>query len=151
MNIVDTARLAAVSAKAKTSPRLRMNDNLHAMHDPTEGGLATGVRELAMASGCGAIISRSNVKLMPETAMFADVLGLDPLGMLASGSLLACVPASEINTIELACAEHNIPYSWIGKITPAARGYVLRDGNTESELPAFDTDEVARALMEHTV
>lgn len=34
MNTVDTARLAAVSAKARSSPRLRMNDNLHAMDDP---------------------------------------------------------------------------------------------------------------------
>ena len=34
MNTVDSARLAAVAAKAKTSPRLRMNDNLHAMDDP---------------------------------------------------------------------------------------------------------------------
>jgi cupin fold WbuC family metalloprotein len=34
MQIVDSARLAAVSAKARTSPRLRMNDNLHAMEDP---------------------------------------------------------------------------------------------------------------------
>jgi cupin fold WbuC family metalloprotein len=34
MQTVDAARLAAVSAKARTSPRLRMNDNLHAMEDP---------------------------------------------------------------------------------------------------------------------
>ena len=34
MQTVDTARLAAVAAKAKESPRLRMNDNLHAMDDP---------------------------------------------------------------------------------------------------------------------
>ena len=61
-----------------------------ALHDPTEGGLATGVRELALAAGCGAL-DRDAVPVLPETAAVAEALGLDPLGMLASGSLLAAV------------------------------------------------------------
>lgn len=117
-----------------------------ALHDPTEGGLATGVRELATAAGAGAVIGRSSVPVMPETELFAEALDLDPLGMLASGSLLATVPASETDTVERACAENNIPYAWIGKITPRHRGYLLRDGTAEVELPVFNTDEVARAL-----
>ena len=60
-----------------------------ALHDPTEGGLATGVRELALAAGCGATIDRDAVPVLPETAAVAEALGLDPLGMLASG---ACSP-----------------------------------------------------------
>jgi len=120
-----------------------------ALHDPTEGGLSTGVRELAMASGCGAVIARSNVPLMAETRLFAETLGLDPLGMLASGSLLACVPAAEMTAVEQICVQHEIPYSWIGKITPRERGYILREGSSEIELPAFDTDEISRALAEN--
>src|SRR5207302_9218504 len=60
-----------------------------ALHDPTEGGLATGVRELALACGCGAVIDRDAIPILPETERIADLLGLDPFGMLASGSLLA--------------------------------------------------------------
>lgn len=119
-----------------------------ALHDPTEGGLATGVRELAIASGAGAVISRTGVPLLPETAAIANALGLDPLGILASGSLLATVPAADMAVAERACVEHGIPYTWIGKITPAERGFVLRDGNAEAELPSFSTDEAARALVE---
>jgi hydrogenase expression/formation protein HypE len=119
-----------------------------ALHDPTEGGLATGVRELAMAAGAGVVISRSNVPVMPETSAIAEALGLDPLGMLASGSLLATVPAADMDIVERACREHDIPFAWIGKITPPARGVVLRNGNEETDLPVFNTDEAARALVE---
>lgn len=118
-----------------------------ALHDPTEGGLATGVRELAMSAKVGAVISRSNVPVMAETAAIARALALDPLGMLASGSLLATVPPDKTEVIERACAESEIPFAWIGKITPQERGMVLRDGSEEIELPAFGTDEVARAMI----
>lgn len=119
-----------------------------ALHDPTEGGLATGVRELAMSARLGAVISRANVPVMPETQAIADALGLDPLGMLASGSLLATVPADKMDVVEQVCREHEIPMAWIGKITAAERGITLRDGAHEIDLPAFSTDEVARALSE---
>jgi hydrogenase maturation factor len=117
-----------------------------ALHDPTEGGLATGVRELAATAGSGVMISRSNVPVLPETAAVADVLGLDPLGMLASGSLLAAVPPEGIDAAQRACRDHDVPFAWIGKIVPIERGFVLRDGGMESELPVFTTDEIARAL-----
>lgn len=119
-----------------------------AMHDPTEGGIATGVRELAMSARLGAVMSRSNVPVMPETAAIAEALQLDPLGMLASGSLLATVPPANMAIVEQACRDHDIPFAWIGKIAPAERGMVLREGINEVDLPSFTTDEVARALLD---
>jgi hydrogenase maturation factor len=127
---------------------LHVTGAITAMHDPTEGGIATGVRELAMSAGLGAVISRANVPVMSETAAIADALGLDPLGMLASGSLLATVTPDKIDIVEATCREQQIPFAWIGKIAPAERGIVLREGNREIDLPAFSTDEVARALVE---
>lgn len=119
---------------------------ISALHDPTEGGLATGVRELAVASGTGAVISRSNVPIAPETAAIADALGLDPLGMLASGSLLAAVPTDGMDRVERACHQHAMPFAWIGKLVPSGRGIMVRSGVEEIDLPIFTTDEVARAL-----
>ena len=106
-----------------------------ALHDPTEGGLATGVRELALAAGCGATIDRDAVPVLPETAAVAEALGLDPLGMLASGSLLAAV---EPRTPVPAGATE------IGELTES--GFVLRVGGEDRELPVYDTDETARVL-----
>jgi hydrogenase maturation factor len=125
---------------------LRSTGGVSALHDPTEGGLAMGVRELALAAGTGVMISRMNVPVLPETALVSEALGLDPLGMLASGSLLAAVPADDIERVERACRENEIPFAWIGKITPHSSGFVLRSHGAEHQLPVFNTDEVARAM-----
>lgn len=117
-----------------------------ALHDPTEGGIATGVCELAAAAGVGAVIARTAVPLFPETLAIAGALRLDPLGMLASGSLLATVSSADMETVERACESASIPCAWIGKILPPERGFVLRTPAGEEQLPSFSTDEVARAL-----
>ena len=62
------------------------------MHDPTEGGLATGLLEMASASGLGLRVDAARIPVLPECRMLCDALGLDPMGLIASGSLLAAVP-----------------------------------------------------------
>ena len=51
---------------------------VHAMHDPTEGGLATGLHELAMASGVGLAVDEAAIPILPETRRFCALLGLEP-------------------------------------------------------------------------
>ncbi|MEK6709360.1 MAG: AIR synthase family protein, partial [Nitrospinota bacterium] len=65
---------------------------VHAMHDPTEGGLATGLHELAQAAGLGAVIEEEAIPLAPEGEALCRALGLDPLGVITSGALLLAVP-----------------------------------------------------------
>jgi len=130
----------------RDAERLNRNGVVTALHDPTEGGIAMGVREMAEASGCGAVVSRAAIIVREETQAIARALDLDPLGMLASGSLLAAVPADRMAEAETVCAEHQIPFAWIGKLTPAQHGFTLRDGERDLALPVFTTDEVARAL-----
>ena len=119
-----------------------------ALHDPTEGGLATGVRELAAASGTGAFISDASIPILPETRAIANLLGLDPLGMLASGTLLAAIDPLGIDEIEAALRANEIPFAWIGKISARERGCRIRTANGERSLRSFDTDEGSRALNE---
>jgi hydrogenase expression/formation protein HypE len=121
-----------------------------ALHDPTEGGVATGVRELASAAKAGALVSRAAIPLFPETRAIADALEIDPLGLLASGSLLATVPAAGMADVERACREAAMPFAWIGKIVPTESGMILREERGEVELPAFSTDEAARVLAAAT-
>ncbi len=64
---------------------------VHAMHDPTEGGLATAIHELCEAAHTGAIIDADAITIYPETAALCHALDLDPLGLLASGALLVSV------------------------------------------------------------
>ena len=113
-----------------------------ALHDPTEGGLATGVRELALAAGCGATIDRDAVPVLPETAAIAGALGLDPLGMLASGSLLA---AAEPDAVErLVGLGLGVTADRRADGREAASS--LRADGVEQELPVYDSDETTRVL-----
>jgi hydrogenase expression/formation protein HypE len=117
-----------------------------ALHDPTEGGLAMGVRELATASECGAHISFDRVPVLPETKLIAHSMGIDPAGMLASGSLLAAVQRDAAPAVINACREAGIDVTPIGVVTEPSEGLKwLRDG-VESDLPSFETDEVSKAL-----
>lgn len=66
-----------------------------AMHDPTEGGIATGLYELAMAAGIGVEVDLDAIPIAPLAAKLCAAYGLDPLGTIASGALLAtCAPAN---------------------------------------------------------
>jgi hydrogenase maturation factor len=117
-----------------------------ALHDPTEGGVATGVREIAAASGLGAVMNRDLVPLRAETRAIATYFGLDPLGMLSSGTLLATVGPEQVETVMTCSADAGIDIAVIGKLTSITSGYQLLENNRSSELPVFQTDEVTRAL-----
>jgi hydrogenase expression/formation protein HypE len=117
-----------------------------ALHDPTEGGLATGVRELASAAGYGATIDRHSIPILPETAAIAGALGLDPLGMLASGSLLAAAGPEAVAGLVAAGRGLGFQVTPIGEVTPRRGRFLLREDGVERELPQFQSDEITRVL-----
>ncbi len=109
----------------------------HAMHDPTEGGLATAVREVAAASGLGAALFDRPLPVPEPARAICDRFGVDVLGLLSSGSLLvACDPRDTPALAALPGATH------IGVLCPAGEGFRLGD----RPLPEFDRDELARVL-----
>jgi hydrogenase expression/formation protein HypE len=117
-----------------------------ALHDPTEGGLATGVRELALAAGCGATIERDAIPVLPETAALAEKFRLDPLGMLASGSLLIAADTSAVERLVSAGARIGVKVTRIGAVTDEPTRFTLRVNSGEEPLPAFQSDETTRVL-----
>ncbi|HET9661960.1 MAG TPA: AIR synthase-related protein [Thermomicrobiales bacterium] len=116
------------------------------LHDPTEGGVATGVREIAAASGLGAVMNRDLVPLMNETRNIAEYYSIDPLGMLSSGTLLATTPPENVERVLAHARSAGIDIAVIGKLTSPVSGFQLLEQNRSRELPAFQTDEVTRAL-----
>jgi hydrogenase expression/formation protein HypE len=117
-----------------------------ALHDPTEGGVASGVREIAAASKLGAVMNRELVPLLDETRAIASHFGIDPLGMLSSGTMLATVSADRVDFVVEHCSARQIRTAVIGKLTSSSSGFQLIEGNRSLELPMFQTDEVTRAL-----
>jgi hydrogenase expression/formation protein HypE len=85
-----------------------------AMHDPTEGGVATGLWELADASGHGIAVNLPSLPLLPEGDRLCRALNLDPLGCIASGALLLTTPEPE--KIRAALEAEGIPAYVIGQM-----------------------------------
>ena len=125
---------------------LRATGWVTALHDPTEGGLATGITEIAAASGLGAFISEAAIPIYDETRAIAGHLGLNPLGMLASGTLLAAIDPAGMADVEAACREAGMPFAWIGKLVAPEHGCRIRTAEGERALKTFATDEASRAL-----
>ena len=121
---------------------------VHSMHDPTEGGLATGLLELATAAGVGLTVNIDRVPVLPECQAFCRALGLDPLGLIGSGALLATMAPQDVPPLIEALAAEGIPASEIGRITPAEEGIKLQTGEGVRDLPVFERDELARWLAD---
>ncbi len=117
---------------------------VHAMHDPTEGGLVTGLLELARAADVGVEVDAQRIAVLPECRAFCEALGLDPFGLIASGALLAAVaPEDAVSLIE-ALGRQGIPAREIGRVTHARDGLKLRTADGLRDLPVFERDELAR-------
>jgi hydrogenase maturation factor len=117
---------------------------VHAMHDATEGGLATALHELAQASGVGLRIDRDRVVVLPEGGEICEAMGLDPLGTLASGTLLMTLAPAEAGVVIHALARDGIDSHFIGQVVPAADGVTLVEGGRRRPLPQFPQDELTR-------
>jgi hydrogenase expression/formation protein HypE len=117
---------------------------VHAMHDPTEGGLATGLHELAMAAGIGLEVQHEAISLAPEGRILCEKLGLDPLGTIASGALVVAVAAEHSQGLLRRLADAGYAAAIIAEATPPQEGvWLLRHGQREP-LPLFERDEIAR-------
>jgi hydrogenase expression/formation protein HypE len=122
----------------------RRSGGVTALHDPTEGGLATAVREMAAASGVGAVLHRDAIPIFPETHAIADALGLDPLGMLASGSLLIAARPEAVPAIVREVSVGGIAVTPIGTLTEDPNEMYMTADDEQAPLPEFAVDEVAR-------
>jgi hydrogenase expression/formation protein HypE len=121
---------------------------VRALHDPTEGGIAMGVREIAEASGLGVELNRDAIVFYPETAAIADACGIDPIGMLASGSLLIAAAPQRETDLLVALRSEGHAAARIGKLTAPGSGYWILSGDECLPLPTFVQDEVSRFLLE---
>ena len=117
---------------------------IRGMHDPTEGGIATALHEVARISGYQVRLDGEAIPVLAETQAICDALELEPLGLIASGALIAVVPgdaaANVVNTL------HNQGYEaaavgTLHDVEPGSARVVQSDG---TPLPEYSTDEIAR-------
>ncbi len=120
---------------------------VHAMHDPTEGGLLTGIWEMAEASGVGVMVNLDEVPILPEGKLLCSLYGLDPLGTIASGALLiACAEGEDLPLVR-ALEREGIPARVIGRVLPREEGRtVVRKGRSYPLQPP-SVDEIVKVFV----
>jgi len=120
---------------------------VHAMHDPTEGGVLTGVWELAEASGTGVWVDLDAVPVLPEGRVLCGLYGLDPLGTIASGALLIACEPGDVSRLLATLQEEDIPAQVIGRVTSPEEGRVVHLGGREYPLTPPAADEIVKLFV----
>ena len=117
---------------------------VHAMHDPTEGGVATALVELADAARVGLRIDRDRIIVLPEGRTLCEAFGLDPLGTIASGALLMTLAPGDASIVIHALAREGIDCHFIGQVVERGEGLTLVSGSRREPLTAFAQDEISK-------
>jgi len=117
---------------------------VHAMHDPTEGGVATALWEMADAAEVGLAVEAERIPVLAEGAALCREFSLDPLGTIASGALLLALAPTDAGVLLHALAREGIAAAFIGRVVPRDAGVVLTRGGQPGPLPRFDQDEITR-------
>ena len=132
ISVVDDARIACDTVR------------VHSLHDVTEGGLATGLAEVARASGLGLAVEEGSMPILPACQSVCQALDLNPLGLLASGALLVTLPPADVPALVAALGQEGIDGWEIGLMIAPEEGLQMIGRQGEVPLPEFPRDELAR-------
>jgi len=97
------------------------------LRDPTRGGLATALYEIAAASRVGILLEEAKVPVRPEVYAACELLGFDPLYVACEGRFLAIVPAQAADRAlaALRALPTGADSQCIGEVTSGEPGRVL--------------------------
>ncbi len=119
--VSDTAALhGLVAAMVAAVPGIRV------LRDPTRGGLATTLNEIADQSGVGMLIDEAAIPVLPQVEAACEFLGLDPLYVANEGKLVAIVPAAQARQLLVVMQAHPLGRraALIGEVLADAHHFV---------------------------
>ncbi len=99
---------------------------LHVLRDPTRGGLATTLNEIARQSQVGMLLREADIPVLPQVAAACELLGLDPLYVANEGKLIAVCAPEAADTLLAAMRAHPLGQGAqrIGTVVEDAHGFV---------------------------
>ena len=108
---------------------LGLGDSLRWMRDPTRGGLATSLNELASASGLAVRMKEAALPVRPAVAAACEILGIDPLYVANEGKLLAVVAEDAASDALALLRAHELGSDAVelGAVEAEPEGMVLLD------------------------
>jgi hydrogenase expression/formation protein HypE len=84
---------------------------VHVLRDPTRGGLATTLNEIAGQSGVGMVLQEAAIPVLPQVASACELLGLDPLYIANEGKLVAVVAPEAADRVLAAMRAHPLGHA----------------------------------------
>jgi hydrogenase expression/formation protein HypE len=101
--------------------------SIHALRDPTRGGVASSLNEIAQASRVGIELVEGNVPVSEAVHAACELLGLDPLYVANEGKLIAIAPAEVADAVIAAMHLHPLGRSatMIGQVVDRHPGMVV--------------------------
>lgn len=132
ISIITEAQLAAQSRATS------------AMHDVTEGGLATALEELSIAGGHRIKIDMDAIPVFGETRKICRLLQIQPLGLIGSGSLLICCRETGCKSLLQTIRKSGIEISCIGEVLDSGQGISAVEKGRSIDWPQFEVDEITR-------
>jgi hydrogenase maturation factor len=122
-------------------------EGVRRMHDPTEGGVIGGLRELAEANGLALRAKKDRIRVSPETEAICNKLEIDPLILMSSGSLLCVVPQEGAERLSTALCRADIDSAVIGRVEGVGSpSLVIESDRGDAAIDEFPTDEIWRIL-----
>jgi hydrogenase expression/formation protein HypE len=119
---------------------------VHAMHDPTEGGILNGIHEMADAANLGVRVLKDKIIVEPETAKICRYYEIDPLQLISSGALLIAADPEAVAKIIDNLAKEHVCAEVIGEFLPNANKRILVHGDEAEMLPRPLSDHLWIAL-----
>lgn len=123
------------------------NFKIKSFHDPTEGGLYTGLAEMAIASNTGVLIEEEKIKVLPEPLELSKIFNLNPMGTISSGSLLIALNDENEESSKLIdiLNKNNILAEKIGNVAEKKEGLMIKKKNGKiTPLKYSETDEITK-------
>jgi hydrogenase expression/formation protein HypE len=104
-----------------------VSSNIRVLRDPTRGGLATSLNEIARQSGVGIHLDERSIPVHPSVEAACEMLGFDPLYVANEGKLIAIVPAEDADSLLQVMHQnrYGVEACRVGEITETPAGRVL--------------------------
>ncbi len=124
--------------------KIALSFHPHALHDATEGGVLGAIWEVCAGRGLGFEIEEEKVLVYPETRILAQLLNLDPLKLISSGTLIIFTPQP---LPLLPALREVVPAEVIGKVKGDPAKILIRQSGEREEIKECPQDELWRIIQ----
>lgn len=120
--VSDTAALNGLIADM-----LRVCPHIHVLRDPTRGGVASSLNEIARSSAVGISLNERKIPVNPSVHSACELLGMDPIYVANEGKVLAIVPAEQAEAVVAVMRRHELGWDTavIGQVVSEHPGLLV--------------------------